>query len=211
MKLFLTSSCISENLREPFLKFLEKDPRNIMCYFIPTAIDVEEEAMKWTVKSMDDLASVGLNVIWYALRFKTKEQVASELADADLIWVNGGNTFHLLEVARSTGFLEVVDSLVREDGVMYGGVSAGTIIANPTIESASWEDHGADENLTNMTDLTGLGFIDAFTHVHYNPEFEREIVKKKTQGKILYAIPDGAAVEVNGAEVILHGDIEVFE
>jgi hypothetical protein len=40
MKLFLTSSCVSENLREPFLKFLIKSPEQTKLFFITTASDV---------------------------------------------------------------------------------------------------------------------------------------------------------------------------
>lgn len=210
MHLFLTSSCISENLREPFLKFLGKPPQDVRCYFIPTASDVED-GKEWIVKSMDDLAAVGLNPIWYPLRFKSHEQVTAELADADLIWVNGGNTFYLLDVARRCGFMDVVNDLVVSKGVKYGGVSAGTILASPTIEAAGWEALDGDENVVGLKDLTSFGFVDFVTHVHYQPEQERPILDALKRDVLLYAIEDGSALEVQNDKVIIHGTIEIID
>ncbi len=92
MKLFLTSSCISENLQTPFLRFLgDKSPDQVKLFFVPTASDVEEEKF-YTCKSMDDFAAVEINPIWYSLKYKTRDQIAQELAQADVIWVNDGNS-----------------------------------------------------------------------------------------------------------------------
>ncbi len=208
MKLFLTSSCISENLQEPFLKFLGKPPGEVKLYFIPTASDVETEKF-FIVKSMDDLAAVGINPIWYPLRLKTREQVAQELADADVIWVNGGNTFYLLDVARKTGFMETVDDLVRNKGVLYGGTSAGSILVSPSIEIAGWGED-ADPNDVGLTDLTGLNLARIYTQVHYEPAAHEAMLKSKKCEFPIYAIPNGAAVEIDGDTIILHGDIEIF-
>lgn len=209
MKLFLTSSCISEGLRESFLKFLGKPPERIKLYFIPTASDVEDEKF-YVCKSMDDFSAIGINPIWYSLKFKTKEQIEHELVDADVIWVNGGNTFYLLDVARKTGFMEIVDNLIRNKGVMYGGTSAGSILASPTIEAAGWGGEGADKNMVELSDLTSFSFVPFTTHVHYEPETEKaDLLSHKTVVPI-YAIPDGCAVEVNNENITTHGAVEVL-
>jgi dipeptidase E len=207
MKLFLTSSCISENLQEPFLKFLGKAPEEVKLYFIPTASDVEDEKF-FICKSMDDLAAVGINPIWYALKYKTKEQLERELSDADIIWVNGGNTFHLLDVARKTGFMEIVDDLVRNKGVLYGGTSAGSILASPNIEAAGWSD--ADENTAGLTDLSAFNFVPFVSHVHYDPSSDKEEILANKKDSVVYAIPNESAVEVNEGNITTHGDVEIF-
>ncbi|MEK7620471.1 MAG: Type 1 glutamine amidotransferase-like domain-containing protein [Patescibacteria group bacterium] len=209
MKLFLTSSCISEELRKPFLKFLGNPSQQIKLYFIPTASDVENEKF-YTCKSMDDFSATGINPVWYSLKFKTKEQIAHELADADVIWVNGGNTFYLLDVARKTGFMVIVDDLVRNKGVMYGGTSAGSILASPTIEVAGWGGDGADKNVVGLTDLTSLGFVPFIVHVHYEPETEKADLLSHQSAIPIYAIPDGCAVEVNNEDITIHGDVEIL-
>ncbi len=208
MKLFLTSSCISANLREPFVEWLGKPPSEVKLYFVPTASDVEEGKF-FVCKSLDDLQAVGVNPIWYSLKFKTKEQVKSELAEADVIWVNGGNTFYLLDVARKTGFMEVVADLVRNKGVRYGGTSAGTILATPSIEIASWGED-SDSNDVGISDLRALNFVNILTQVHYRPEAHRVMLQNQPHELPIYALADGTAVEVDGEVVTTHGGVEIL-
>jgi len=208
MKLFLTSSCISENLQKPFLKFLDKSPEQTKLFFIPTASDVEENKF-YTCESMDNFAAIGINPIWYSLKYKTRDQIVRELADADVIWVNGGNTFYLLDVARKTGFMEIVQDLVRNKGVIYGGTSAGTILASPSIEAAGYGE-SADKNKVGLTDLTAFGFVTFLTHVHYDPLTDKKELLSHKREVPIYAIFDGSAVEVNNDQIITHGDVEIL-
>ena len=201
MKLFLTSSCISENLRAFFLESFGKDPRTSKCYFIPTASDPDQEKF-YTCKSMDDLAQLGFNPIWYSLQFKTKELIQQELADADIIWVGGGNTFYLLDIARKVGFLEVVTDLVKNKGVAYGGVCAGTLLASNNIESAGWEPYG-DPNDVALSDLSALGFVDFTSMVHYNNEHRSIIEKYKKGDEVVYTIPDGGMTVVEDEKITI--------
>jgi len=209
MRLFLTSSCISEGLRKPFLSFLNKPSEQVKFFFVPTASDIEENKF-YTCQSMDDFSAVGIDPIWYSLRFKTKEQIARELATADVVWVNGGNTFHLLDTARRTGFLEVVSGLVQDGHVMYGGTSAGSILASPTIAAAGWGGDGADENAVGLTDLTAFGFVPFVTHVHYDPAAEREELIANRRNVPIYAIPNGGAVQVSDGRVVTLGQVEIL-
>ena len=208
MKLFLTSSCVTENLADRFLQMCAKNPKEVKFYFIPTATDVEDNKT-YTVKSLDDFAKLGINPIWYSLRFKTKELIAQELSGADVIWVGGGNTFYLLDMARQTGFFEVVDHLVRQKGIIYGGTSAGTIIATPSIDIAGWGDNW-DRNNVGIKDFTGLGFVDFLTHVHYQPGTEKDMLLSKKTNRSIYAIPDGGAVVVEDDKVETLGGVEML-
>ena len=208
MKLFLTSSCVSENLREPFLKFLGKPTDRLKFYFIPTATDVEESKF-YTCASMDDFSAIGINPIWYSLKFKTSDQITRELSDADFIWIGGGNTFYLLDVMKKTGALSIIDDLVRNKNVMFGGTSAGTIVATPSIEIASWGEH-SDPNDVGLTNLDSLNFVPFYTHVHYNPAAEKNMLLAKDSRMQIYAIPDGSAVEVIDDKITMHGSVEVL-
>ncbi len=208
MKLFLTSSCISKNLRETFLEHFGKDPRSSKCYFIPTASDPDESKF-YTCKSMDDLVELGFNPIWYSLKYKTKELIRQELSDADIIWVGGGNTFYLLDVARCVGFLDVVTDLVKNKGVAYGGVSAGTILASPNIASAGWEPHG-DPNDIRLTDLIALGLVNFTSVVHYTEDQKETVNKNRVHDKLVYTILDGGMVIVDGEELKLVGGTKEY-
>lgn len=208
MKLFLTSSCITENLREIFLKHFGKDPRYSKCYFIPTATDPDESKF-YTCKSMDDLSQIGFNPIWYTLKYKTKKLIQKELSDADIVWVGGGNTFYLLDMARKVGFLDVVTDLVQNKAVAYGGISAGTILMSNNIISAGWEPYG-DLNDVKLQNLSALGFINFTSVVHYNKEQNEIIDKYKTKDEIVYTIPDGGMIIVDGEGIELVGGAEKY-
>jgi dipeptidase E len=54
------------------------------------------------------------------------------LESADGIWVMGGNSFRLVHHLHELGLIEPVRALVAA-GVPYGGVSAGSNVAGPTI------------------------------------------------------------------------------
>jgi dipeptidase E len=180
----------------------------VKLYFIPTASDVEEDKF-FVCKSMDDLQAAGVNPIWYSLKLKTREQVKRELADADVIWVNGGNTFYLLDIARKVGFMEVVGDLVRNKGVRYGGTSAGTILATPDIAIAGWGED-SDTNDVGIDDLRALDFVKILTQVHYKSDEHRAMLQNQPHDLPIYALADGTAVEVNGDEIVTHGAVEIL-
>jgi dipeptidase E len=209
MKLFLTSSCISEDLRSYFLENFDKVPRASKCYFIPTASDLDESKF-YTCKSMDDLVQLGFSPIWYPLQFKTKELLAQELADADIIWVGGGNTFYLLEVARRTGFLEVITDLVKSKNVVYGGISAGSLLACPQIRPAGWEP-GGDTNDVGITDFSSLNFVNFIPVVHFENDQENIIKKYASQDDEIYTIPDGGMIVVDDETIALHGGAKKYQ
>ncbi len=213
MKLFLTSSGIPTEQKDLFLKSFNKPANEITFYFIPTAADVEPDGQEWVTLSMNQFSSIGINCIWYSLKYKTKEQVESELQDADCIWVNGGNTFYLLDISRKTGFDEVVKKLVREKGVVYGGTSAGTILATKNLDSVNWKKiyYESDANDVGISDFSALSFINAVAVVHYEEEKHLPIVKKhKKEDELVYLIPNGGMIVVDGEEVSLYGGAEKY-
>ena len=48
------------------------------------------------------------------------------------LWFGGGNTYYLRWLLRDTGVENIIKDLV-ENGMVYGGGSAGAIIAGPTL------------------------------------------------------------------------------
>jgi dipeptidase E len=211
MKLFLTSSGISFEQKDIFLSEFSKSPKDIKFYFIPTAADVEPDGQSWVTLSIEEFAEMGINPIWYSLKYKTKEQISIELADADCVWVNGGNTFYLLDIAHKTGFYDVISDLVRNKGVVYGGTSAGSILAGKSIESAGWKPEG-DSNDVGITDLTGLNFAQFIPFVHYKKLVHEASIKQiKNSSDIVYAISDDAFIKIINDSIELIGDIEIYE
>src|SRR5688572_1729614 len=59
--------------------------------------------------------------------------LAEHLAGFDALYIQGGNTFHLLDQMRRSGADRIIQELVIGHGTVYCGVSAGSIVAGPEI------------------------------------------------------------------------------
>ena len=64
----------------------------------------------------------------------TAKNPDSAVAEADGIFIGGGNTFRLLKALQDLGFIEPVRRRIRE-GAPYIGSSAGSNVAGPTIKT----------------------------------------------------------------------------
>ncbi len=102
----------------------------------------------------------------------------------DLVYVCGGNTFAILHKLREKGFDQQIIAAVNR-GALYVGVSAGTIIAGPSIEVADWGSEG-DSNDVGLQNLTGFGFINIAIFPHYHDELSSEVEEFKN--KVNYPI-----------------------
>ena len=61
---------------------------------------------------------------------------SDRVAEAEAIFVGGGNTFRLVKAIHDKGLLEIVRARAR-DGVPYIGSSAGTNVAAPTLRTTN--------------------------------------------------------------------------
>jgi len=91
-------------------------------------------------------------------------------------------------------------------GKLFVGVSAGSILATPTIGISTVEP--ADPNNVNLTDLTALNMVDFEVSPHTNDEVSIEGVKAyaKTAKNPVYAIDDNSAVLVENGNVSVVGE-----
>jgi len=183
MKLLLTS--VFTKTADQLSEILSAPPKELTVAFVPTAADIYDD--KWFVGAdRAKLVEMGFNVFDLSLKGKTMEAVEEALDKTDIIFVAGGNTFYLLEQARASGFIDLVPKLV-ERGVIYIGSSAGSYLACPTIEVATWKHQ--DRNAVGLTDFTALGLVPFLMSVHYKPEYKnilkQHMVQAKYQVKIL--------------------------
>lgn len=135
---------------------------------------VAMQAMGWTVQDID-------------VDLKTQEELREILKGVDLVYVQGGNTFYLIDGIRKSGFEKVLREFL-ECGGRYIGVSAGTLVAGLSIEPAV----GEDPNELNMTDFAGMGLIDTTVDVHCE-------IGSVAEGKI--CLTDDQAVLVSGDDI----------
>ncbi len=102
--------------------------------YIDTAIrDKEHSNLDWHYNCKANMEKAGFHFTMYDLTNKTKDQIESDLAKFDVMYVEGGNSFYLLQESQKSGFIPFVQKRV-EEGMIYLGTSAGSVIAGPDIE-----------------------------------------------------------------------------
>lgn len=195
MKLLLTSAGVrNKGIADALQELTGKDPKDVKFGFIPIAGNVEEGNKDWWLKHFVLLQNLGY--LWFDIVDPTAAEVdwQHRLEAVDVIFMCGGNTFHLLDQLRKVGFAEWFQK--HKDQKVYLGVSAGTIVATPNIGIAP-VDNG-DPNLPGIEDLTGLGLVD-FEISPHTPEMvsdEANTEYARTTNDQLYAIDDETAIKV---------------
>ena len=110
------------------------------------------------------------------------------LQSLDGLWVTGGNSFYLNWAAHQAGMQYIIGALCR-DGLVYGGESAGAILATPTLHGVEFVD---DANDAPEVLWDGLGLISFGLVPHWgNPKYAellascRQEMEKHVKAKIL--------------------------
>ena len=173
MKLFLTSAGLPPETTEEFLRLLGKKPEETTICFITTASHPEENK-GYVEKDRERLSELGFKITEVDLKEENEESLRDKLESFDFIFVEGGNSFYLLKYMRESGFDKALKPFLDKGGI-YFGVSAGTMVAGLSIESANWKH--MDRNIVKLEDLTGLKLVSFVFSVHID-ESNINIVKK---------------------------------
>jgi len=208
MKLLLTSAGITtQAVADRLSELIGKGNKKIG--FITTAANVEPGNKDWYINQVFNLREYGFEWIDFIDPSAANVDWRMRLKEVGVVFVSGGNTFHLLDQARKTGF----DSWLKEniENVVYVGVSAGSIVMTPSIGIAPVD--GGDENLPGIIDLTGFNFVDFEVSPH-TPEMvstvANEAYAKSIQNK-LYAYNDRSALCVVDGKLEIINDGQYWE
>jgi dipeptidase E len=98
-------------------------------FFVPFALRDHEA---YTAKARERFATAGIQVDGAT----ADEAGAAALAEAEAVFVGGGNTFRLLDLLQRSGLLDVLRRRASA-GMPYLGASAGTNIAAPTLKTTN--------------------------------------------------------------------------
>jgi dipeptidase E len=130
------------------------------------------------------------------------ESLLKKFSSCDIIYVNGGNTFYLLNWARKSGFDKIAKKLIKTK--IYFGTSAGSVITGPTIETAGWKH--ADRNIVNLKDLRGLNLVSFLITPHFSKEYEKTVLSeiKKTSYPVV-ALKDRQAILIDNNNTKIEG------
>ena len=205
MKLLLTSSGLSSRYLAKELSSLlnGKSPADTKVAFVPTAANVESGNKDWVVNNFLNLWRYGYNYIDIIDPSAQDVDWQNRMAQADVIYLVGGNTFHLLHQARTTGFGDWLTEHL--DDKVYVGGSASSILVTPNIGIASLG--FGDENLPQLTDLNGLNWVgfEIAPHVPNSGTYEEVAAYAATVKHKVYALDDFSAIKVDGQEIAVVG------
>lgn len=207
MKLLLTSAGVTNQKIADAL--LELAGKNLKVAFVTTAANVEEGNKDWYLGQIDNLRKFGFDWIDIVDPSAAAVDWRTRLSQVGIIFISGGNTFHLLDQYRKTGLADWLNKNLNK--FVYVGVSAGTIVATPCLDVCNIPP--SDANLPGLTDLTALGWVNFEVEPHCDTK--RFVTMKKwaeEENKIIYAIDDDTAIQVVGSkvEVLSAGKWELY-
>ena len=165
MKNMILASSLYESI-ELVKKFLDKNTESKKILFIPTATNVDEykKYIHLTQKVFEDF---GYEVENFDVSIFSEEIAKEKLSEAKTVFIFGGNTFYLLQELKRKNLTSYLKERI-ENGLLYIGESAGSVIAAPDIEYASIVD---DKTLaTELEDYTGLNLVDFYIVPHFEEE-----------------------------------------
>ncbi|OGD63942.1 hypothetical protein A3A71_01865 [Candidatus Berkelbacteria bacterium RIFCSPLOWO2_01_FULL_50_28] len=204
MKLFLSSLAVPKSQTVEFLSLVGKPASEIRLALIENAADVyPEERKSFIERDRSMLKETGVQITRVDLnKFNGPEEVRQALQGFDVIWLGGGNAYYLRWVLKKSGFDQVIRSLL-ESGTVYGGGSAGAIVAGPTLKHFDLADEPekAPELIEGGLSLTDKVIIPHWGHSRFG-EPTRQIKELFSDGEFqTIEITDEQAVVINADEV----------
>lgn len=135
------------------------------------------------------------------LEYQDKQDgLVARLTSYDGVWVTGGNSYYLNWAIHRSGLQKIICKLCDE-GYIYGGESAGAIVAGPTLNYFQTAD---DPNDAPDTILEGMGLTDIAVVPHFNnPKYsdimQNILLQLQQSGYNAVTLNDDQALVIDGA------------
>lgn len=214
MKLLLTSAGLSnKTLVNSFENLVGLKGEKVKIAYIPTAANFEGGDKDWLINDYSNLKKQNYIVDIVDISALPKEAWLPRLEEANVIFVGGGNTFHLMRWFNKSGLTEILPELIKTR--VYAGISAGSCIAGPTIFNSV---QNLFDEKYDLKIKKGLGLVNLQIIPHLNSEYfpkvNEENLEKASKDLIesVYALDDDSAVVVNEnkIEVVSEGKWRKF-
>ncbi|MCU0660219.1 MAG: Type 1 glutamine amidotransferase-like domain-containing protein [Candidatus Pacebacteria bacterium] len=217
MKLLLTSSGISNpSIAKALFDLVAKKPEDTSIVVIPTAANVEQGDKEWFINDLINLKNLGFKKIAIADISAVGIDIwKPQLEESDILFFEGGNTYHLMEWINKSGLKDLLPTLLETR--VYVGVSAGSMVTNKdlmlkTSQAIYGEDMDKDKN------MDALGYVDFYVLPHLNNEYFANVRKEKIEAaakdfsSTIYALDDNSAIKVvdGNIEIVTEGEYLVF-
>ena len=173
MKLLLTSGVlINKSIADTLFDLVGKKPQDTSLVFIPTAANIEKGDKSWFINDLLNLKKQNFKSIDIADISAVDQKIwKPKLEETDVLFFEGGNTYHLMEWINKSGLASLLPELLKNK--VYVGLSAGSMITSKDlilrISQIAYE-----EDLDKTEDMPGLNFVDFYFLPHLNsPYFEK--------------------------------------
>lgn len=170
MKLFLTSEVqyVAESIGH---KIGAKIKQNSV-FIITTIRDKPHSDLEWHYTNKKKMEENGFSFEEYDITGKSSDDLNHDLGKYDCMYVEGGNSYYLLQEAQKNNFGAYVKERV-ENGMIYLSTSAGSVIMGPDIEPVR-----RDETTPLAPDLKGTKAFNIVNFVimpHWGNEERRSL------------------------------------
>ena len=113
------------------------------------------EELEWHNENRRQLKNSGFNFVNYDITGKTSADIVHDLGKYEIMYVEGGNPFNMLKHSLENKFGSYVTERIN-NGLIYMGTSAGSIIVGPDIRTAERAGHSAADSGLSSTASYGI-------------------------------------------------------
>lgn len=171
MKLFLSSYHLGNHPQ----KFTELFSDNKRVAVISNALDFIDESYRKesTQRQLDALLEINLDPEEIDLRdYFDKNNLKERIEEFGALWVKGGNTFVLRRAFSQSGLDKIILDKRSDKNFIYGGYSAGSCIATPTLRGLEIVDNPDEVPQGYLPEIIweGLGLINYSIAPHYKSD-----------------------------------------
>lgn len=182
-------------------------PRRRVAFVTAATLDGEAAYFERVRATLEPALPEGAGLELLHLRWD-RDPLAT-LADAEALFMGGGNTYALLQRLRGAGLLEAIRARVAA-GMPYAGASAGSNVAGPTILTTN------DWNVVGLDRFDALGLVGFNINPHYKEADPAMAAFSETRddrireyhvvnANPVLGLEEGAWVVVDEGAVTVHG------
>lgn len=197
-KLFLSS--YFSGVANLFPAFTDNTCSSKKVVFIPTA-SIHEKVTFYVGADKKTLEKLGMTIDELDVSSASHDEIAAKISSADYVFVEGGNTFFLLQELKRSGADKLITDHINQ-GKLYIGASAGSMVVSKNIEYAKYMDK-PDVAPDLNGDFSALSIVNFCIVPHYT-----DFPFKKAAAKIVREYSDKLNLRPisNNQAVIVDGD-----
>lgn len=203
MNIFLLS--VTDNLQKDLSESLKKEilkRGNTVAYISSEPQNADRPYYLSTIEDYSQISD-DIKVDYFDLSEDFSDEDLEKLSDYGTIYLSGGNTYVFMDSANKRNLQFILEKHLGNGGLLIGA-SAGSIMMTPSIDIAGLE----DENLPNLQDTRGFGFIDFEFHPHFHTEDSDQLSQYMEKRNCeLYTCKDGSGIFFSNGKIELFGDI----